>query len=187
MVIEADNETLKRIKASIYRGILFITPQDDDERWWENWQRKVEVKTLKIYITVVDIDRLSVGGSGIIIGENTIRSKRLHLHASGSSVINADLESDELEGDVSGSGKMALTGTAKCVEFTASGSADLNAENLQAEKGAVRASGSGVCRVYVKGELKTAVSGDSKIYYRGTPEKLNNQSSGSGTVRQVNR
>ena len=180
VVIEAPDDVLERIETDVSGGNLVIR-QKDDWKWWKNWSGK----KIKVYITAPTIEYLSVSGSGKIKGENTIRSDRMYVGVSGSGDLDVDLDTGDVEGRISGSGNVDLSGSADDLEVSISGSGNFDAEDLAAKNCEVRISGSGNCRVNVKESLESRVSGSGNIYYKGDPDRVNNSSSGSGSLRKI--
>ena len=158
-----------------------VIKQDDDWRWWKNWSGK----NIKIYVTSPTYERLTVSGSGNIVGQNTLQSKEMYIGVSGSGKVNLDIKVVDLDSKISGSGNMNLEGTARNTNLQISGSGNLDAEDLASENCQVRISGSGNCRVQVDNTLDSRVSGSGNVYYRGNPEKLSNHSSGSGSIKKI--
>ena len=181
VVIEAADDVLDRIETEVSGGNLVIR-QKDDWKWWKNWSGRGKIK---VYVTAPTLEYLVVSGSGSIESENTLRSDNMYVGVSGSGEIDLDLDTGDLEGKVSGSGNVDLRGNADDIEISISGSGNFDAENLTANNCEVRISGSGNCRVHVKESLESRVSGSGNIYYKGDPSKVNNSSSGSGSLRKI--
>jgi hypothetical protein len=180
VTIEASDDALEHIETEVKNGVLIIK-QDNDWKWWKNWNSK----NVRIYVTNPVFNHVSVSGSGDIKGENTLESKSMYIGISGSGKLDLDIRAVDLNSKISGSGNVELSGSARNTEFAISGSGNLNAEDLASESCEVRISGSGNCRVNVDTSLDSRVSGSGNVYYRGNPEKLNNHSSGSGSIKKV--
>jgi hypothetical protein len=180
VVIEASEDALEHIETKVKNGILVIE-KDNDWKWWKNWNSK----NVKIYVTNPNFNHISVSGSGNVQGENTIQSKNLYVGVSGSGKMDLDIKTVDLESKISGSGNVFLTGSARNTELAISGSGNLNAENLSSESCEVTISGSGNCWVNVDNSLNSRVSGSGNVFYRGNPDKLYNNSSGSGSIKKI--
>ena len=128
---------------------------------------------------------MNLSGSGKVIGEGTFDTGDLDLGVSGSGDLELDVEADNIDTGISGSGDIELTGSAKEHAVSISGSGRLDAEDLEAETYRIRISGSGSCRINVSEEIDSRVSGSGSIYYKGSPNKVNNHSSGSGKLRKI--
>lgn len=140
---------------------------------------------LEIYITMPDIEYLSIAGSGEIRGENFFTVDDIVLRISGSGGICLGLYSEEVDGKISGSGEMELEGEAEQLEFQISGSGDLKAFNMPVEKADIKISGSGDASVHVLEVLDVDISGSGNVYYKGFPV-VNSHISGSGDIVDSN-
>lgn len=138
-----------------------------------------------IYVTTPEISGISLGGSGKVISQNSLQSDRLDLSVSGSGKIELQVEADEIEASISGSGNMTISGDADQVQLTISGSGNMDAEELMADRYEVRISGSGRSRIHVGDQLDAKISGSGSVYYKGDPDKVISNVSGSGRVKKL--
>jgi hypothetical protein len=180
VVIEAPADKLDEIETEIEGGNLVIKEKSS----WKNW-KSWGGKKIKVYITAPTIDYLVVSGSGSIEGQNTIRSQDMYVAVSGSGDMDIDVRATNLEGRISGSGNLDLKGNTEDFDVRISGSGNVDAEDLSTANCEVRISGSGNCRVEVTNSLDSRVSGSGNVYYKGNPDKVNNSSSGSGSIRKI--
>jgi hypothetical protein len=140
---------------------------------------------LKIYITMPEINYLSIAGSGKIKGENFFTVDDIELRISGSGEMDLGLVAENIDGKISGSGEMTLEGEAQHLDFDISGSGDLHAFDLPVQTADIEISGSGDAEVQVLEELDVRISGSGDVYYKGFPV-LNVNISGSGKVKSAN-
>lgn len=218
--LEASQEVLDKYETKVEGDKLTIKPKDR----WNNWNWGDDDKIV-IYITVKDIDAISVAGSGDLIGQTKLVSNELDLKVSGSGSIKVEASvSGDLEADVSGSGDIDVKGSAASFDSDISGSGDVNAslvitgestfsiagsgkiiidgsareletrisgsgsvrgENFEVEKCTVKVAGSGNVSIHVKEELEVNIAGSGDVRYKGDPKRVNNNSSGSGSVRKI--
>jgi hypothetical protein len=218
--IEASKDVLEELQTEVQGGKLVI----GKEGKWFDWKWDNDDKVI-VYITVPNIEGLSVSGSGDLIGQSKITSDNLDLNVSGSGSlsidadVNGDLEADvsgsgdiDLKGrcksfnsDVSGSGKVHMTstianraefgvsgsgkieasGSADEVKVSISGSGKVLAANLETNSCNVRISGSGDVEINVKTALDASITGSGSVSYKGNPNKVNSNSSGSGKIRKI--
>lgn len=176
LVLEGDD--LDDIKTEVSNGKLRI--KNKNSGW--NWHRE----RVDVYITVRDLEGISLSGSGKVIGENTFKTGDLELSVSGSGEMELDIESDDVESGISGSGEIELTGMARTHHVSISGSGKLRADDLRVETYNIHISGSGSCRIYASKEIDASVSGSGSIYYKGDPDKVYSKASGSGKLRKIN-
>ena len=147
---------------------------------------------------------LSVSGSGSLQTDATVSgemeadvsgSGRMDIKGScqnidsdisGSGKIVASIQVRDLASvEISGSGKFEASGTAKEIKIDISGSGKVYASNLEVDKCEVRISGSGDVEINVKTELNANISGSGTVSYKGNPNHVNGNSSGSGKVRKM--
>ena len=162
VVIEGKKNILEEIETNVDGSRLVI--ENEDENW--KWRSDDEVN---VYITVKDIDALSVGGSGDLIGETKIVADDIDLNVSGSGNMKVDVEaSGDMESDVSGSGNIELRG--KCDSFNSD----------------VSGSGKVILTLNASGDAEFGVSGSGKIEASGTASRVKTSISGSGKVLAAN-
>ncbi len=140
---------------------------------------------IDIYITIPQIDGLTISGSGSIISEGNIDSRILELIISGSGDIKLDgLKGDKVSAAISGSGNIHLLGKQASNELkaTISGSGNVKAIDFPTDIVDVKISGSGNCWVNSVKNLIVRLSGSGNVIYRGNPS-VDSNISGSGKVR----
>lgn len=158
--LEGDAEVLSEIETDVDGGKLVIGVKG---KWW-NWNWGGE-KRITVYITVENIDGLSVSGSGDLIAETRINSDNLDLNVSGSGSLKADITArGDLDADVSGSGRMDVKAKCRNLSSSISGSGKVEIETEVAAMTKIGISGSG--RFIARGstrEIRTSISGSGKI------------------------
>lgn len=175
VVLKGNDEVLKFIKTEVEGRILKIRKKE----WHVNIHNKVE-----IYISIPEIDHLSVSGSGDIITNGPIKTNDLELKISGSGKIKMDdLSATNIESFISGSGNLFMKGNATIENYKIriSGSGDLNAIDMPVNNYNIKISGSGSCKINAIETLIASVSGSGKINYTGSP-RIDANISGSGKV-----
>lgn len=160
--IEANEESLTKIKTNVEGDKLII----ETESKWTNWGN--DDGNITVYITVKDINAVSVSGSGELTAETKIVADELDLKVSGSGSLTAELQvSGELRADVSGSGGMELKGSCSKYSSNVSGSGKVTIQTASEE-------------------VSFSVSGSGKINASGTAKKVKANVSGSGRVLAAN-
>lgn len=159
VVIEGKKDILDEIDTKVEGGKLMIGKEG---KWNWNWDNDDKVS---VYITVKDVEALTVAGSGDIIGETKITANDIDLNVSGSGNMKIEVDaSGEMEADVSGSGNIQLTG--KCKSF----------------KSDVGGSGKVIVSVISTGAAYFGVSGSGKIEADGSASTVKAMISGSGKI-----
>jgi len=134
-----------------------------------------------VYLTMDMIRELSITGSGQIIGGD-IETDDLEIGISGSGTIQANLDAKNIDSAITGSGKINLAGTADAIEHKVTGSGDLNAFELSVKAASISVMGSGKSQVNAEDSLDVSIMGSGNVVYKGSP-KVNYDGSGSGSVK----
>ena len=179
VVLEGSKRDLDIVETEISGDKLIIKQ--------ENWRFRFDEK-VNVYITMPEIEGLSVSGSGKAeITDDIKDADDLELSVSGSGKLyTAGLEVDDLKCSISGSGDIIIgsSGTADDAEISISGSGSYKGENFEIDHLAVRVSGSGNCYCKVGDSLQASISGSGNVTYVGNP-KIDARVSGSGKVRSA--
>lgn len=178
--LEGDKETLSKIDTEVSGDKLSI----GREGRWMDWSWG-DRDRINVYVTVKDLEAISVSGSGDLIGEGKFTTGDLKLSVSGSGSLQIEVTaSGELNADVSGSGRLEVKGSCRSFESDISGSGKVVVSASIAEKADVSISGSG--KLEASGtakEIKASISGSGKVYAANLEvERCEVRISGSGDV-----
>ena len=99
--------------------------------------------------------------------------------------MDLELETSQLETEISGSGSIYLSGFAEQHRARISGSGKIDALDMRARNAAVSITGSGDCLLTALDRLYAKISGSGNALYKGHPQ-IRKTISGSGKVRQIN-
>ena len=94
-----------------------------------------------------------------------------------------DLQQDEIELAITGSGTIRASGQVARLTVDISGSGDVKAKELQASVAELRVSGSGDINAQATQSLSARVSGSGDIKVWGNPAKRDTRVSGSGEIK----
>lgn len=155
------------------------------------WNVRLEAGTytnyeLTIYITMPDVEKISILGSGDVYVNDFINGGDLELNIGGS----GDMELNRMEGcplidaDITGSGDIRIEGETPDLEtlnISILGSGNFEAYPAQAVETYIDVIGSGDCYVSTIDYLDVHISGSGDVYYKGTPE-VDLKVTGSGNV-----
>lgn len=150
----ADNNLLPLIKTEV----------DGDTLRIDTTRRISPSSPVRIRISAPDIENLQVSG----VANVTVN----------------DLKNTSFAIDSSGASKITVTGETANLTIDVSGAAKIDAENLKAENASVDSSGASKINVNVSGELRTDLSGASKVVYTGAPTNVVTKRSGASSVSQ---
>ncbi len=141
-------------------------------------------RTVKVYVTYVEVNRLSASSAANIYADGVIKSRALTLTASSAGTIEANIEVESLTASASSAGDIELKGRAKRVEIEASSAGDVDGYDLETEEATIRASSAGSIKVSVTQQIEARASSGGTIRYRGSPSKTNINSSSGGSVKK---
>jgi len=143
----------------------------------------VPTTRIKMYLTVKDLDRISLSGLGDI-DCSSFKTDELRFSISGSGNVDFNIEADSLETEVSGLGDIYLKGKAGSHEIDISGSGKYDAKELESNDCRIKVSGLGSATVNVSDNLDIDISGAGNVYYVGQPS-ITQHISGLGKIRSL--
>jgi len=175
VIVEAETNLIPFIETYV-TGTALVVREKPHTNLKANDPIRVFVKTPKLRYAELE-------GSGMLSTEQFV-SDNLNLNISGSGRLESGGVLKRVYGFISGSGEIYLSGLADIAEFSISGSGNIDAYALQADTCYANISGSGNMYVYVIDLLDAGISGSGNIYYKGNPTVYNNIT-GSGAVIHV--
>jgi hypothetical protein len=178
--VEGSRDYIEELEIRVEGGKL-VMGRDN----WKGWNWNDRDDRITMYVTIPDIEAVSVSGSGDLVAENKITARDLDLKVSGSGSLEMEADaSGGMSADVSGSGHIELKGKAHDFESHVSGSGRVKMEVDITEKVEFGISGSG--KVYASGkaqEVKASISGSGEVLAeRLVVDKCEIRISGSGGV-----
>lgn len=177
VIIEADEDLLEKIETEVSGGRLDIK--------FERWYNYRGISNIKVYITVKEIEKLILAGSGEIVSKSPIKSDKIGFIISGSGTINIDeLIANRVGVVISGSGDIRIGGKTKAQELdaTVTGSGDFISSEIEFNEADLTITGSGTIKALVVDRLDANITGSGKIYYKGKPV-IDANITGSGKIR----
>ncbi|MBL0104137.1 MAG: DUF2807 domain-containing protein [Bacteroidetes bacterium] len=137
------------------------------------------------YVSIPEIHKLMISGRGEIISQSRITGENLKLVINGDGKMTLDLNIKDLEADLSGLGKVSLSGVADQARFSIPGSGKIDAIALKVRSCTANISGMGKINVDVTDDLNSNISGSGTINYKNTPARVNDNITGIGKVKAV--
>lgn len=184
--VEALTEIYSLTEIKVENGVLLINverkPDNPNKSIWAKIDDIKLNPTMKVYVSVKNVNELQVNGGGKIISENSIASDNLALGVSGSGTIDLDIKGKTIKTELSGSGTIILKGYASYNDILMSGSGNLNAFNLELETAKVKMSGSGVAEINVTNSLDASILGTGVLKHKGNTKTVTKKTFGAGTV-----
>jgi len=180
--VEVPEDVLPDITTDVEDSTLTLKRKYSDNRGFFNidlsWRNEVNY-----YVTVKDITKLTISGSGLIRSENQLNAANLELIINGSGDMDLDVLASELVVKINGSGNIDLSGEIEKQEISIKGSGNYNAKNLKSKDCEVMISSSGDAHVNVSDNLDIQIDGSGDVTYGGNPE-VKQEINGSGSVKK---
>jgi hypothetical protein len=131
--------------------------------------------------TLTDIE---ISDSGDFNGIDRIITSTLKLNVSDSGNIMVTIECDNFLSQISGSGKIIVSGNSTDSNISISGSGNLDGNNFIVNNAIFNISGSGNAYISVTDYLQADISGSGTLNYNGEP-KIDYYISGSGKIKKI--
>jgi hypothetical protein len=173
-----DASATKNIKTYVTGGVLYIS---FDNKGWSSWKNN----KLKAYITVKNLEKLSVSGACNISFVDPIITDRLLVSVSGASDVKGPVKVNSLKVGASGASNISLSGTATETDFNVSGACSIKSLELVTDNCAVVASGASSIKLTINQSLKANISGASDIRYKGTVSRFDSRTSGASSIKPL--
>ncbi len=114
--VEALTEIYELTTIKVENGVLMVNverkPDNPNKSVWSKID-DIKIKpTMKLMVSVKNINELQVNGSGKIISENSLASDYLSIAVGGSGSIELDIKGNNLKTEIGGSGNIILKGYA---------------------------------------------------------------------------
>jgi hypothetical protein len=174
--IESESNIIPEITTTISNGKLSI-----------GTRKCISPKNpVKIFCSLRELRSLELNGSGKITSTNVFPSGSgiLEVLLDGSGKIETGSNAQKITTTLNGDGEITLKGGTGEHNIRLNGSGDIHAFELSSNVSNVNIAGSGDAEVSVNKDLEASISGSGDILYKGTPEKLNMSTNGSGKVKK---
>lgn len=193
----SNNVTIKKgstqeVKATGHPNIIDKISTEVTDNFWE-----IDLENgcyddyeLSIEITVPDINRLEISGSGDMIVDNFDNQNALNINLSGSGnmTLNQFEGITELAITINGSGNIRANNditSLNTLTLNNSGSGKYLGFPISSADCTVNLTGSGDCEVKAESSLDVTLTGSGNVSYKGTPNIMQNIT-GSGNLINAN-
>jgi hypothetical protein len=189
VTVEALTEIFSATEIKVENGILMINverkPDNPNKSLWAKIDDIKLNPTMKLYVSMKNIDELQVNASGKLISENSLATNNLSLAVNGNGSMDVDIKGDILKAEVSGSGNLALRGYATSMDAMISGSGAINGYTCSIESAKVKLTGSGTAELNVSNAIDATVSGSGTVKHKGNTKTSQKKVYGSGSVERA--
>ena len=175
LLVEADDNVLPLIETNVFGDRLNIG--------YKRGYNFIPASNVKFYLSVIDINKVSLSGAGKIDCED-LETNKLELELSGAGDIDFNIGADKLVIESSGAGDLTLSGEVESQNVDISGVGRYNAKELESKECDIEVSGAGSATVNVTEELDIEISGVGNVYYIGSP-RVRQDISGLGKIESI--
>ncbi|MEC4003195.1 head GIN domain-containing protein [Flavobacterium sp. SUN052] len=176
IAIKGDENLLEYIKTEINNNTLSVSFEKGKSIQYDY------NSSIEITIPIETINQLTFSGSGNLSTTESINSEDLVVLISGSGNVKFESTTTNLKITKSGSGNLNSKGKTTNLEIISSGSGNANLSDLIALNAVATQSGSGNIKLNCTASLKATTIGSGNINYQGKPEKIDKNSTGSGSI-----
>jgi putative autotransporter adhesin-like protein len=143
-------------------------------------------KNIKVYVTYVEINKLSASSAASIFSDGIMKVKEMDISSSSAGSIEISVESASVKVSASSAGEIDLKGKTVNITVEASSAGEIDAYDLEAENVNANASSGASIKINATKELEAHASSGGSIRYRGDPAKATTNSSSGGSVKKSN-
>lgn len=174
-------ESLQRyIEVFVRENTLHIGIKDN--YWFKNVSAN---ETPEIHVYAKSLKDLEGSGGARIVGTNKITGTDMDIEISGGGYCECDMEMTKIDTEVSGGGKIKLTGSAATFNIDASGGSRCECFELITNDTDIDVSGGGIAQVTVNGRLDVEAAGGSRVEYKGIGVLGKQELSGGSNITKV--
>lgn len=189
VTVEALTEIFTVTEIKVENGILMINierkPENPNKSLWAKIDDIKLNPTMKVYISMKNINELQVNGNGKIVSENSIAADNIVLGVAGNGSMDVDLKGNTVKAEVTGNGNLVLRGYASTIDALVSGPGSINGLNCPLDNAKVKVSGSGVCQLNVAQNMEALVLGNGQVKHKGNTKNTSKKIYGSGVVERA--
>ena len=155
---------------------------DDDELNVTTTKMLRNAKTLKVQITVPDLEQIKTTSGSNVFADSTLKLSNLKLKATAGSNIRLTIEAAHTEIAANAGSYIFLGGYANSVSVKTSSGSNIKAADLTTENAEIRASSGANIWMKVNKTLKARVSSGANFFYTGEPSGTEIEKSSGGNV-----
>ncbi|MET3979148.1 hypothetical protein ABIB62_001735 [Mucilaginibacter sp. UYP25] len=178
--VDAPSNIIDKIITEVQGGVLRIYTKEGT-----NWNWNSGNKKMIIYVSIKDINAVSLAGSGDVVFKDGLRATSLKIKLTGSGDISGKVDVKNLESSIGGSGDITLSGRADNSTVSVVGSGDFTGQNLVTTNTQVKVAGSGDARVNANDKIDASVVGSGDVHYTGSAKNISSSKAGSGSVSRM--
>lgn len=147
------------------------------------WDIPARFPRTNIYVSFQRLKSLDIAGKAKLFCPDPIRSDDFELETSGHVVGNLEIYTQDLEIESEGYLKLTMVGEATELDAEFGGIGKFNGIELYTNTSEIEVEGTTTVEIHVRDELDAEISGVSRLYYEGNPQRTNIDRQGLVRVR----
>jgi hypothetical protein len=187
--VEALSEIYDATEIKVENGVLLINmerkPDAPNKRVWAKIDDIKINPSMKVLVSMKQVEALQVNGGGKIVSENSIASDNLSLAVNGAGSMELDIKGNTVKTEITGAGSITLTGYGTSNEVLLAGSGSLKSFACELESAKVKVSGSGAAELNVTGTLEALSVGSGTVKHKGNTKNVTKKVYGTGAVERA--
>ena len=140
-------------------------------------------KPFVVHIGIPSIRRVSIEGSGDVVGQGEFGTELMELGIAGSGNLTLSFSAETTRAAIEGSGDMRLSGKGGTMDASIAGSGNMDASTLVVIDLKAEIAGSGDITADATGKVNAAIEGSGDIVLMHQPAHIKKRVEGSGDVR----
>ena len=188
--VEATKEVYDLTEITVEDGVLHINIKKDESQASKSiWQKIDNIKllpTMNVFVSIKNVQELSVNGNGKLITENSIAADNLYLQVAGTGSMEVDLKTKTLEAKLAGPGNLTIKGYTNNLVLDNSGAGGIDAFEFEAQNANAKLYGLGSIKMNVSEKLDAKIYGSGNIFVRGATKEIIKKEYGAGEVERKN-
>ena len=141
---------------------------------------------LTIYTNSKNLCKIDLAGNGSVFLKKEVNAQNMEILISGAGNVSADsLYCENININISGTGEADLKGASTNARFEVNGVGTINAFDYFVNSLECVINGVGNADVYVNEKLNVVVAGVGDINYKGEPQTITKEISGTGNVSKI--
>lgn len=188
--VEATKDVYDVTEITAEEGVLHINIKKDDTQASKSiWQKIDNIKllpTMNVYVSIKDVQKLSVNGTGKLITENSIAADNLNLQVAGTGSMEVDVKTKTLEAKLAGPGDLKIKGYTNNLVLENSGAGSIDAFEFESQNANAKLYGLGSIKMNVSEKLDAKIYGSGNISVRGATKEIVKKEYGAGIVERKN-
>jgi len=188
--VEAVKDVYDITEITVKEGVLHINIEKDDSKASKSiWQKIDNIKlmpTLNVYVSIKDVQKLSVNGNGKLITENSIAADKLELLVAGTGNMEVDVKTKDLDAKLAGPGDLTIKGYTNEMNLENSGAGEIDAYEFEAQNATANLYGLGSVKMNVSEKLDAHIYGSGNMLVKGATKEIIKKEYGTGELERKN-